>query len=146
VLDVFCGEEPVIADSRPEPRETVSEPQDLTPEPRDIATSPIRAEAEVALVKPEPTRPSADKVQSPIDQSRIRKELPKKKDNSQQYLLLLLAAITGIIVLVIALIIFQKRGLSEGNVAGNPDATRDTDDMMHAIDRKIKEKLMKDDE
>lgn len=143
VLDVFCRKEPVMADSRPEPREIISEPQDATPEPRDIATTPIRAEEKVLLANPELTRPSADKAQLPIDQTRIPKEIPKKKDNSQQYLLLLLAAITGIIVLLIALIIFQKRSLSENHVAENSDATRETDDMMNAIDTKIKEKLMK---
>ena len=31
-------------------------------------------------------------------------------------------------------------------MARNPDAGRDSDDMMHAIDTKIKEKLMKYDE
>jgi hypothetical protein len=143
VLDVFCRKEPVIADSRSESREIVPEPQDATPEPRDIATTPIRAEENILLVNPELTRPSSDKAQLPIDQTRIPKEIPKKKDNSQQYLLLLLAAITGIIVLLIALIIFQKKSLSENHVAGNPDTTGETDNMMHAIDTKIKEKLMK---
>lgn len=146
VLDVFCGKNPILADTRPETRNIVSEPRESASEPGDIATDSTRAAAEILLEKPEPTHPSVDKVQPSIDQIRIQIKPPKKKDNSQQYLLLLLAAITGIIVFLIALIIFQKRNLSEGHVAGNPGATRDTDDVMHAIDTKIKEKLMKYDQ
>ena len=146
VMDVFCGQELVPADTQPEPKEVVHEPRDETPEPRDMATGSTRAATETLLEKPEPTRPSFDKVQPSIDQIQIQKKAPKKKDSSQQYLLLLLAAITGIIVALIALIIFQKRNLPESHATGNPDATSETDDMMRAIDTKIKEKLMKYDE
>jgi len=121
VLDIFCEEEPV-------PVVTAS-----LPEPRDITPAPITATAPLPD-KPVMTRP-------PVEQKPVLKKPSPKKDYSQKYLLLLLAAITGIIVLVIALIIFQRKNLLESH-----DATRDTDDMMHTIDTKIKEKLMKYDE
>jgi len=122
VLDVFCGEEPVAAIAFPEP-------QKKSPAPVTIAEPPRK--------QPVATRPLV------VEQAKVSKKVLPKKDTSQQYLLLLLAAITSIIVLLIALIIFQKRSLSTGHAAGNADTTIDTDDMMHAIDTKIKEKLMK---
>jgi hypothetical protein len=127
VLDVFCEAAPVVTT--------------VPAEHRDIAPAPIKT-AESSPEKTEATRPPV------VEPAQISKkpEPVQKRDNSQKFLLLLLAAITGIIVLLIALIIFQKRSLSESHMAGNPDATRDTDDMMHAIDTKIKEKLMKYDE
>ena len=125
VLDVFCGEEPVAAIALPEP-------QKISPAPVAIA--------EPSQKQPVATRPLV------VKQAQISKKVLPRKDTSQQYLLLLLAAITSIIVLIIALIIFQKRSLSTDHTAGNADATIDTDDMMHAIDTQIKEKLMKYDE
>lgn len=125
VLDVFCGEEPVAAIALPEP-------QKFSPAPVAIA--------EPSQKQPVATRPLV------VKQAQISKKVLPRKDTSQQYLLLLLAAITSIIVLIIALIIFQKRSLSTDHTAGNADATIDTDDMMHAIDTQIKEKLMKYDE
>jgi hypothetical protein len=125
VLDVFCDVEPVAAI--------------VLPEPQKISPAPVTL-AEPSQKKPVATRPLV------VKQAQVSKVLPKKKDTSQQYLLLLLAAITSIIVLLIGLIIFQKRSLSTGHQAGNADATIDTDDMMHAIDTKIKEKLLKYDE
>ena len=133
VLDVFCQAAPVAP---------------IAPaEPRDIAPAPITV-AEPAKEQPVATRPLIKQAQPSDKGDRIarKRESSSKGDNSQKYLLLLLAAITGIIVVLIALIIFQKRSLSESHVAGNPDATRETDDMMRAIDTKIKEKLMKYDE
>jgi len=133
VLDVFCKAEPVA-------------PVPLT-EPGDIAATPITA-VEPAEEKPVATRPLIKQTQptGKTEQIAQKREPSSKRDNSQKYLLLLLAAITGIIVVLIALIIFQKRDLSESNMAGNPDAAGKTGDMMRAIDTKIKEKLMKYDE
>ena len=133
VLDVFCEAVPVA-------------PVALT-EPRDMAPSPI-AVAEPAMEKPVSTPPSIKQAQPPEKGDLIAKkqEPSSKRDNSQKYLLLILAAITGIIVLLIALIIFQKRGLAESHLARDPDTTRETDDRMHAIDTKIKEELMKYDQ
>ena len=121
VLDVFCEEESVVTAA--------------LSEPRDIAPTPITT-AEPSPGKPETTHPL-------IEPAQIPKGTLKKKDNFQQYLLILLAVITGVIVLLIALIIFQKRSLSENHATGKSAVTRDTDDMMRAIDPKIKEKLMK---
>jgi hypothetical protein len=125
VLDVFCDVEPVAAIALPEPQKKSSAPVTLT---------------EPSQKKPVATRPLV------VKQTHVSKVLPKKKDTSQRYLLLLLAAITSIIVLLIALIIFQKRNLSADHTVGNADASINTDDMMHVIDTKIKEKLMKYDE
>ena len=130
VIDVFCEAAPVAP---------------VAPaQPRDIAPAPITV-AEPAKEQPVATRPLIEQAQPSGKPDRISKkrEPPSKSDNSQRYLLLLLAVITGIIVVLIALIIYQKRSLPESHVAGNPDATRETDDMMRAIDTKIKEKLMK---
>ena len=134
VLDVFCEAAPVVA------------PVALA-EPREIAPAPITV-AEPAKEQPVATHPLIEQAQPSGKPDRISKkhEPSSKKDNFQKYLLLLLAAITGIIVVLIALIIFQKRNLSESHVAGKSDAARETDDMMRAIDTKIKEKLMKYDE
>lgn len=124
VLDIFCAEEPVA----------IAPP----PEPRDMAPVPVTV-AEPLVNKWEATP-------SPVEQPPLLKDPYPKNGYSQKYLLLLLAAITGVIVLLIALIIFQKRSLSESHSAGNSDTTGDSDDMVHAIDTKIKEKLMKYDE
>ena len=137
VLDVYCNAEPV-------------EPIALT-EPGDIPPAPVteaEAVAEPVKNKPPATRPLIKQAQpaGKTEQIAQKQEPSSKRDNSQKYLLLLLAAITGIIVVLIALIIFQKRSLSESHVSGDPDAARDTEDMMRAIDTKIKEKLMKYDE
>jgi hypothetical protein len=133
VLDVFCETEPAAPVAQTEPR--------------DIAPAPITV-AEPVKEKPVATRPLIEKPKTAgkAVQATKNREPSSKRDKSQKYLLLLLAAITGIIVILIALIIFQKRSLSENNVTGNPDAARETDDMMRAIDTKIKEKLMKYDE
>jgi hypothetical protein len=125
VLDVFCDVEPLAAIA-------LSEPKKISPAPVTLA--------EPSQKKPVATRPLV------VKQAQVSKVFPKNKDTSQQYLLLLLAAITSIIVLLIGLIIFQKRSLSTGHQAGNADATIDTDDMMHAIDTRIKEKLLKYDQ
>jgi hypothetical protein len=161
VLDVFCTPEPVV-----EPE--LTEPPNISPTPMAVA-EPVLAEtrdslpAPMAVAKPEMTEirdtlPAPDTVAEPdhkkpvapptkiVEVAEVPSVVPKQGDASQQYLLLLLAAITGIIVLLIAVIIFQKRSLTEDPSAGQPDAIRDTEDMMHAIDTKIKEKLMKDDE
>jgi len=133
VLDVFCKTSPAVP---------------VAPaEPRDIAPASVTA-AEPAKKQPLTTRPLIEHVQPSGKPDLISRkpEPPSKRDNSQKYLLLLLAAITGIIVVLIALIIFQKRNLSESHLAGKSDTTRDADDMMRAIDTKIKEKLMKYDE
>ena len=133
VLDVFCKTSPAVP---------------VAPaEPRDIAPASVTT-AEPVKEQPATTRPWVEQVQpsGKPDVISRKSEPPSKRDNSQKYLLLLLAAITGIIVVLIALIIFQKRNLSESHMAGKPDTTRDADDMMRAIDTKIKEKLMKYDE
>ncbi len=136
-------EEPVATAALPETRDITAEEPVVTaalPETRDIAPAPNTA------AEPLPDKPLVTPPLVKDTPTLIFKEPSSKKDYSQKYLLLLLAAITGIIVLVIALIIFQRRNLLENHVAGNLDATHDTDDMMHAIDTKIKEKLMKYDE
>ncbi len=159
VLDVFCEAEPVAPVTLTETGEmtpasiTAAEPADMAPtpittaEPVDMAPAPITA-AEPVKETPIAIRPLIQQAQpaSSVDPIVKKREPSSKRDNSQKYLLLLLAAITGIIVVLIALIIFQKRSLSEGQVAENPDAARETDDMMRALDTKIKEKLMKYDE
>ncbi len=133
VLDVFCNAEPVAPVS-------LSEPGEIEPTPITVA--------ETAKEKPVATRPLIEQAQPAIkvDQIAQKQEPSSKRDNSQKYLLLLLAAITGTIVVLIALIIFQKRGLSESSLAGSPETAGKADDMMRAIDTKIKEKLMKYDE
>ena len=136
-------EEPVATAALPETRDITEEEPLVTaalPETRDIAPAPNTA------AEPLPDKPLVTPPLVKDTPTLIFKEPSSKKEYSQKYLLLLLAAITGIIVLVIALIIFQRRNLLENHVAGNLDATHDTDDMMHAIDTKIKEKLMKYDE
>ncbi len=166
VLDVFCNAEPVAPILLAEPEDieptpiTAAEPAKEKPlatrptieqaqpaDKREIALTPITA-VEPAKEKPLATRPLIEQAQpaDKADQITQKQEPSSKRDNSQKYLLLLLAAITGIIVVLIALIIFQKRGLSESGMVGNPEAAGKTDDMMRAIDTKIKEKLMKYDE
>ena len=117
----------------------------------EIPPAPVteaEAVAEPVKDKPPATRPLIKQAQPAGKTEQIvqKREPSSKRDNSQKYLLLLLAAITGIIVVLIALIIFQKRSLSESHVSGDSDSVRDTEDMMRAIDTKIKEKLMKYDE
>jgi len=175
VLDISCEEEPVVTAVLPESRDIAEEEPVVTtalPEPRNIAeeepvvTTALHEPQNIAEEEPvvttalhepramEPvlntaaeTLPGKPLVTPPlVENAPVFKDPSPKKDYSQKYLLLLLAGITGIIVLVIALIIFQRRNLMENHVAGNPDTTGDTDDMVHAIDTKIKEKLMKYDE
>ena len=146
VMDVFCGKETALAETRPEPRETVYEPQNARPDPSQIASNPIRPATEIVLERPPATQSSLDNAQPSIDQTRTQQVLPKKKDSFQKYLLLLLASITVIILVLITLIIFQKSRQSNRHMARNPDAGIDSDDMMHAIDTQIKQKLMKYDE
>ena len=124
VLDIFCAETPVA----------ITAP----PEPRDMAPVPVSV-AKTLATERETTPP-------PVEQPPRYQDLYPKNGYSQKYLLLLLAAITGVIVLLIALIIFQKKSISESHVAGKSDSTGDSDDMVHVIDAKIKEKLMKYDE
>ncbi|MBT8375074.1 MAG: hypothetical protein KJN80_09205, partial [Deltaproteobacteria bacterium] len=133
VLDVFCNAELVA-------------PVPLT-DSGEIEPTPIMV-AEPVKEKPVETRPLIEQAQPAVkvDQIVQKQEPSSKRDNSQKYLLLLLAAITGTIVVLIALIIFQKRGLSESSMAGSPETAGEGDDMMRAIDTKIKEKLMKYDE
>ena len=124
VRDIFCAEEPVAITAPPEFR-------DMEPVPVTVA--------ETLVNKSEATPP-------PVEQPTVLKDPYPKNGYSQKYLLLLLAAITGVIVLLIVLIIFQKRSISGSHLAGNSDSTGDSDDMVQAIDTKIKEKLMKYDE
>jgi hypothetical protein len=133
VLDVFCNAEPLAPVS-------LTEPVEMEPTPITVA--------EPAKEKPVETRPLIEQAQPAIqvDQIAQKKEPSSQKDNSQKYLLLLLAAITGTIIVLIALLIFQKRDLSESSMAGSPETEGKADDMMRAIDTKIKEKLMKYDE
>ena len=160
VLDVFCNAEPVASVPLTEPEETestpitVAEPAKEKPvetrpliEPGETEPTPITV-AEPAKEKPVEMRPLIEQAQPAIqvDQIAQKQEPSSKKDNSQKYLLLLLAGITGTIVVLIALLIFQKRDLSESSMAGSPETEGKADDMMRAIDTKIKEKLMKYDE
>jgi hypothetical protein len=124
VLDISCVEVPVA----------ITAP----PEPRDIAPMPVPV-AEPLVNEREATPP-------PVQQAPLLTDPYPQNDHYQKYLLMLLAAITGVIVLFIALIIIQKRSLSEGHLAGDGDATGNSDYMVQAIDTKIKEKLMKYDE
>lgn len=124
VLDIFCAEEPVATTAPPE----------------------LRDNAPVPVTVAEPLVNKREAAPPPVQEAPLLKDPYSKNDHSQKYLLLLLAAITGVIVLLIALIIFQKRSLSEGHLTGSGDATGNSDDMVHAIDTKIKEKLMKYDE
>jgi hypothetical protein len=133
VLDVFCKTAPVA-------QVPLTAPEDITPTPITVV-EPVEEKpvATRPLIKQTPTTGNADQITQ-------KREPSSKRDNSQKYLLLLLAGITGVIVVLVALIIFQKKGLSESNMAEKPDAAGNTDDMMRAIDTKIKEKLMKYDE
>jgi len=161
VLDVFCNAEPVVEPVLTEIRNISPAPTpvagpELTETP-NISSEPITV-AEPELTEIRSVSPAPNRVAQPdhkemvatlteiVGQKKVPEGFPKQKDTSQQYLLLLLAAITGIIVLLIAVIIFQKRSLSENHTAGHPDKMRDNDDMMQAIDTKIKEKFMRYDE
>jgi hypothetical protein len=78
-----------------------------------------------------------------IEKEVTAKPKTSKKDDFQKYMLGLLAAITVFIIIVIGLIIFQRRTHSGKQAPAEMGSIRDTEDLMTAIDSKIKERLTK---